>query len=122
MKNYKLPSKVVDMFTLEDGEEQNKKYPDSFEIPDSYRRNTLKIGGDVKLMFNITPTMEFKAMAKATKMGIVKEFGERMWVKIVEVTEDGYVGTLANEPICNHKIKFGRKIYFEPRHVICTLD
>jgi hypothetical protein len=76
-------------------EKRAKDNPKTFEIPDLLERQNLKMGHFAKLIFNDK---------------------ERMWVKVTEVLEGSYVGTLANEPVVV-KMKFGDRVEFEPKHI-----
>ena len=98
----KLSGEVT--FTLDDGEELHKQFPDTFEIPEKDLRQNLKKGNIVKLVFLIKDKTNSQT--------------ERMWVIVDEVKENGYSGTLNNDPYCTDKIKSGLKVNFEAKHVI----
>ena len=91
-------------YVLEDGEERNRQYPDTFEIPSKEERQNLKAGQIVKLMFRITADGETQT--------------ERMWVVVKGKEKGGYLGILDNDPECTQKMKSGVEVRFEPRHVI----
>lgn len=93
-------------FRLLDGEELNRAYPDTFEIPCRAQRRTLEAGDLVKLLFEIVdPPYDAPA-------------AERMWVKVAQVVGDRYVGTLANHPVAITSVSLDSLIEFEPHHVI----
>ena len=91
-------------YTLDDGEELNKLYPDSFWIPPLNIRQNLSKGQTVKLIFRITNGE--------------KTLVERMWVIVNKITSDGYVGALDNDPYCTKKLSAGLEVSFQPKHVI----
>ena len=91
-------------FTLDDGEELHRQFPDTFEIPEKSLRQNLKKGNIVKLVFLIKDETNSQT--------------ERMWVIVDEVKKNGYSGTLNNDPYCTDKIKSGLKVNFEAKHVI----
>jgi mRNA-degrading endonuclease toxin of MazEF toxin-antitoxin module len=95
-------------YVLEDGEENNRRYPDTFEIPAKDERHNLKAGQIVKLMFRITADGETQT--------------ERMWVIVKGREKDGYLGILDNDPACTQKMKSGLEVNFEPRHVISIYE
>ena len=88
---------------LLDAEVRHRADPWSFSIPRSDVRATLQPGDTVKLLFGA---------------GIDGSEGvERMWVEVVELTPDGYVGRLENEPVAIRDLEPGSLVGFEPRHV-----
>lgn len=91
-------------YVLEDGEAYHAANPATFEIPSLERRQGLKPGEIVKLMFRISNGSD--------------SLVERMWVIVEERTASGYVGRLDNDPACTDRIRAGMKVKFEPRHVI----
>jgi len=46
---------------------------------------------------------------------------ERMWVQLVDVLEDSYVGLLANTPVYLVELSEGQEVSFEARHVLDVL-
>jgi hypothetical protein len=45
--------------------------------------------------------------------------GERMWIEVKKVTERGYIGSLASNPVVlSELLQFGQEIAFLPEHVI----
>ena len=95
-------------YVLEDGEESNRAYPDTFEIPSKAARDNLKAGQIVKLMFRITADGRTQT--------------ERMWVVVKAKEQDGYLGILDNDPTCTEKMKSGVEVKFQPRHVISIYE
>jgi uncharacterized protein YegJ (DUF2314 family) len=85
---------------LDDGVERNRQNPETFEIPPTEERETLKPGDHVKLIFR-------------GECG-----GERMWVEVVRVRGHAYVGALRNHPGFIEDLGWGQEIKFAPRHVI----
>ena len=84
-------------YTLSNGEDLNRKNPDSFGIPPRKQRESLKVGSTVKLIFDNK---------------------ERMWVNITERTESGYRGTLSNIPAGIRTIQQGDMVDFAPENII----
>ena len=92
-------------YTLTDGEEMAKEFPDTFEIPSRGERSRLRAGAIVKLGFEANGYME------------------RMWVQIFRVNNvstrnPDYVGVLDNNAISEGMPKYGDRIPFEPRHIL----
>ncbi|MEL6274771.1 MAG: DUF2314 domain-containing protein, partial [Bacteroidota bacterium] len=63
-----------DGWQLEDGEEYNRRYPDTFDIPSAEEKSAIKPGDLVKLMF---------AFGTAEDHDV-----ERMWVTFKEQKDD----------------------------------
>lgn len=104
------PRHPVD-FRLGNGEELNRQAPRSFFIPPRAEREGLQAGDVVKLLFEVVaPEMEGLPAA------------ERMWVRVLERDEDGYVGALDNDPRVITTIEAGSRIRFHPEHVIMVLE
>lgn len=76
-------------YTLDNGEELNKEFPETFFIPPRLKRDTLLPGELVKLIFRIW-------LGDETHV-------ERMWVIVSSRTENGYTWTLDNDPLCTIK-------------------
>lgn len=98
----------VEGYELEDGEERQRAYPATFELPSVLERQSLQAGQIVKLIFRI------RVAGDADD----EIFTERMWVKIVGCSNGAYVGELANHPDCTDDMTPGMIVPFEPRHVI----
>lgn len=84
-----------------DGVEQNKLYPDTFEIPSNMDKANIRPGDFVKAGFATdvdTPT-------------------ERMWVLVTEIAAGVIRGRLASEPVIT-KAKLDDPVAMEFRHVI----
>lgn len=98
-------------YTLTDGEEMHKRYPNTFEMPNELERNSLKPEALVKLQFNPTPTPK----------GGPHSRNERMWVLVSYQLDDGtYIGSLNNIPMSGliGILSLGDIILFESKHVI----
>ena len=91
-------------YTLENGEELNREFSETFFIPTRQEREHLLPGEIVKLMFRISFDNEQQV--------------ERMWVIIQERTADGYIGLLDNDPYCTEKLRAGEIVKFKPEHII----
>lgn len=91
--------KPLTHFEFGDCEEKARLYPDTFEIPSKQEIADLKVGDYVKLFFVHNPT-------------------ERMWVKIDAIYNNhSFTGTLANDPIFIHIVKFGDRFAFHAKHI-----
>lgn len=95
-------------YTLIDGVERNRAYPDTFHIPAEEIRAGLVPGLLARLGF------EYE--------GEVAEIlgGERMWVLVDDVLKDGsYRGRLRNDPIYDEgELAWDSVVEFRPEHVI----
>ena len=78
-------------------------YPESFKIPSESDISKLKQDSLVKLLF---------AFADDNTISL-----ERMWVKIVEIGKDGFVGILETNPIEINSLKPMTKIEFGKEHI-----
>jgi hypothetical protein len=106
------PDLSVDGWRLEDGEELNREFPETFRIPGRAVREALQPGDFAKLVF---------AFAVEGDDGENLQEVDRMWVVVRERSAGGYLGQLDNEPtaICeNDAFWLGAELPFEPRHVI----
>jgi uncharacterized protein YegJ (DUF2314 family) len=93
-------------YTLDNGAETHREFPDTFHIPTQEDRQSLRPDDLVKLMFRI----EFDEVAHV----------ERMWVRVTDVMLGSYVGVLDNDPYCTDEIRSGMKVEFHADHVIQT--
>jgi len=91
--------KPLKYFEFGDCEEKARLYPDTFEIPSKQEIADLKVGDYVKLIFVHSPT-------------------ERMWVKIDAIYNNhSFTGSLANDPIFIHIVKYGDRFAFHAKHI-----
>jgi hypothetical protein len=91
-------------YTLGNGEEYHSKSPKIFWIPERSDREALGPGDMVKCVFEAP---------EGSEAG-----GERMWVLVKEVRDDGtYRGELNSHPIIINA-KTGDEVLFGPEHVI----
>ena len=92
------------IYRLMDCIEQNQKHPDTFQIDDA---DALDVGHYAKLVFQ-------EADGK---------YGERMWVQVLSVTDEVYIGLLKNVPAFfpEETIKFDDVVVFNRRHVANVL-
>jgi uncharacterized protein YegJ (DUF2314 family) len=89
---------------LDSGVERHREAPDTFEIPSDTKREALRPGDLVKLIFRISVDGEVHV--------------ERMWVEIVHAFPEYYVGTLDNKPYCTDEIPHGTRVEFHADHII----
>jgi uncharacterized protein YegJ (DUF2314 family) len=107
-----LPASVEDLprltgkvtFQLEDGEAYHRAAPATFQIPERERREKVKEGEIVKLIFRFHGANDTRV--------------ERMWVKVSKRLENGYLGILDNDPYCTDQVKAGIEVSFQPQHII----
>lgn len=92
-------------YYLENAFELNKEYPDTFEIPSKKEIESLKVNDLVKLIF-------------VEKNDSPETIPERMWVKIIEINKDNFVGILDNKPYYIESVKYGDKIVFKIENII----
>lgn len=92
--------RVIDRWRLGSGVDSNRKYPDTFSIPDAEDKALLQPGDVVKLMFT------------------TKDWGERMWVEVETIKRRRLVGRLRNTPIGIPRLDFDDKVKFKLDHII----
>lgn len=91
-------------YTLDNGEELNREFPDTFWIPPRSERENLPPGELVKLIFRISLEEE--------------QYVERMWVIVKERKANAYIGELDNDPYCTTELRAGARVEFLPEHII----
>jgi hypothetical protein len=91
-------------YTLDNGVELYDEFPDTFDLPSEAERTTLRPGDFAKLIFRMT---------NGEKVAV-----ERMWVRVLELRPQGYVGALANKPYCTEAITIGMRVGFSAAYVI----
>ncbi|MEI0488440.1 DUF2314 domain-containing protein [Brachyspira pulli] len=95
----------MNKYYLENAFELNKEYPDTFEIPSQKEIESLKVNDLVKLIFveeNDNP----------------ETMPERMWVKIIKINKDNFIGILDNYPYYIESVKYGDEIVFKIENII----
>jgi hypothetical protein len=92
---------------LLDAEQRHRAAPQSFSIPRSDVRSSLRTGAFVKLLFGFGDDETRSA--------------ERMWVEITDARDGRYVGRLENEPQAISDLRVGARIAFGPEHVAAVL-
>lgn len=93
---------------LANAEERHSRYPQSFYLPALKARQSIKPGQFAKLCFEINDDCAAEC----------QDVDERMWVKVVEQTTTGYVGTLSNDPGLLKELHYGDTIHFGCEHII----
>jgi hypothetical protein len=88
---------------LLDAVSRHRADPWTFSIPRSDVRGSLARGDRVKLLFSFDG---------GTSPGV-----ERMWVEVVDVTAEGYIGRLDNEPRAIADLAPASLVTFEAHHV-----
>ena len=104
------PSLEADGWVLVSAEERHAAHPGTFQIPPRSDRDTLVRGVAAKLLFHI----ETKETGRVADRGI-----DRMWVIVIRVTPEGYLGVLDNDPGYAEglNLREGDVIAFGPEHV-----
>ncbi len=95
----------MNKYYLENAFELNKEYPNTFEIPSKKEIESLKVNDLVKLIFveeNDNP----------------ETMPERMWVKIIKINKDNFIGILDNDPYYIESVKYGDEIVFKIENII----
>jgi uncharacterized protein YegJ (DUF2314 family) len=93
------------MYTLMNGHEMNKKYPETFEIPSQEKIHSLKEGEHVKLGFEGEDG-----------------FTERMWVLLTSINGDSFKGTLDNVPFLLDCISLNDEVSFNSENILAVLN
>ena len=104
------PSLKTDGWMLVSAEERHAANPATFQIPPRTDRETLVPGAAAKLLFHI----ETKEAGQVIDRGV-----DRMWVIVMAVTPEGYLGVLDNDPGQSEGLNLheGDAILFGPEHV-----
>ena len=92
------------LFTLESGVERHRLEPASFEIPPQWHRENLRVGEWARLLFQIPRGGETLV--------------ERMWVQVVHVLPEHYVGFLDNDSTYCAELRCGHRVEFHAGHII----
>jgi hypothetical protein len=104
------PSLEADGWELVSAEERHAAHPETFQIPPRSDRDTLVRGVAAKLLFHI----ETKEAGRVIDRGV-----DRMWVIVLTVTPEGYLGVLDNDPGYAEglNLREGDVLAFGPEHV-----
>ena len=106
-KSVLIGSDEIELFNgFKDGEELNKKYPDTFYLPNKVERSNMPIGSEVKVIAGF----------------------ERFWVMILRSIildrKPAYLGMVDNDLLIgiqeNCPIDYGAIVLVEPKHIIDT--
>jgi len=106
-----LPNYENDHYELDNGEEINHVYPDTFGIPERTERESLNPGDIVKLIFRMEETKGSEDVSV-----------ERMWVEVVNKHQHFYEGVLDNDPSGSECVKCGQTVYFQTCHIISIYE
>lgn len=93
-------------WTLDDAEIIAKAAKYTFYKPSQSLINKLKVGHLVKLIFRFETETSNQPGA------------ERMWVEIIEIGDEKFTGTLANDPYYIKDLKYKDVLEFEAKHII----
>ena len=92
------------MFKLIDAIEQNKKTPETFEIPSTFEIMSIHEGDFVQLCF--------------IEKGLNPE---RIWVEVLGINNGRFTGKVDNVPFHLKTVRFCDTVFFESRHILKTL-
>ena len=98
-----LTGRLIYRWHLTSGVEQNRRYPDTFDIPTLDDKAVIEPGDMVKAIF---------------EMRRPERWGERMWVEVVKVKRGHIMGHLHNQPVGIPRLDFGDKIKVRFDHII----
>lgn len=107
----RLATLAEDGWTLLSAEARHAESPSTFWIPPSAERKSLRVGQAAKLLFCIESVDQEESLDRAV---------ERMWVIVVRLTGEGYVGILENQPnsiLPDRNLAPGIEVFFRPEHV-----
>lgn len=93
---------------LEDAQSLADEFPYTFYKPSNKVISKLKTGNQAKLIFQFESNDPDAPRA------------ERMWVEIIEVTDNGFRGTLDNDPSYIQDLKYQDQVEFQEHHIIDT--
>src|SRR5262249_48669827 len=79
----------LDGWALISAEDLNASHPDTFQIPEREKRESLAPGDAAKLLFDI----ETREEGRVVDRGV-----DRMWVIVKGRTEGAFIGVLDNDP------------------------
>jgi hypothetical protein len=107
----KLATFEENYWQLRSAEESHRENPDKFWIPELEKRQNLKRGDAVKLIFDFEGYNE---------NGELEIGGERMWVIVKDRIGDFYLGILENQPAGSEEgfLDKNSEIYFKAEHII----
>lgn len=97
-------------WSLQDVEERAAANPRSFFIPERAEREAVEPGTLVKLIFPIAEPVR-------AALGDDAPAAERMWVRVTDRDDGGYVGRLANEPVVIPDLAEGDRIELAAEHI-----
>lgn len=90
---------------LSDAQKLADEYPYTFHKPSPQAVALLRLGDEVKLIFDFE-----SSDPEAPK-------AERMWVEITEISERKFKGVLDNDPVYISDLKCGDPVSFEEKHI-----
>ena len=106
-----MPDLDIDGWELEDAEERHRAHPETFEIPSAEERASWTPGTLVKLLFLFLNEEDGKPIIDC----------ERMWVRITERRNGGYVGQLESLPATSDVLPLGAIVEFGPQHIAVVM-
>jgi len=115
-------------YTLLDGVRLNAESPDTFHIPSASDIDALRVGDFIKVGANFDPALRLDPNPAVMALFEAK-FGkrpvdtERFWVKIAEITPDGYACTVCNDLVFSgyHGLQDGDPIPARRENILSIL-
>lgn len=95
--------RIIDRWHLTDGEQMNRDYPDTFEIPTEEDKAAIEPGDTVKAVFSLT------------------DWGEKMWLEVVKVKERHLVCRLTSHPLAIPRLSCGDSVKVKRKEVVDIL-
>ncbi len=92
-------------YTILDCEKAYQQYPRTFVIPTKQEIEALQIGDFVKLIFRLAAPLADNCQ------------GERVWVEITKIAENGFYGTLCSVPHVITELKENDTIFFSANQI-----
>jgi len=105
---YNLRRRLFGRYVLEDPRPKAKASPYTFFLPAPVEIDALRPGDLAKLVIVSVPRS-------------LNWSGERMWVRVSEITPQGMKGTLENDPCDFPQLPRGSEVRFERHHIIDLL-
>lgn len=92
--------RIIDRWHLVDGEAMHRDHPETFDVPDEEDKEAIETGDRVKAGF------------------AMKEWGERMWLIVVDADPRHLICRLDSHPLAIPKLSCGDTIRIRRKHVI----
>ena len=96
--------------TFTNGEDHNRQHPESFHVPATWQKESIQPGDLVKIGIE-------DELDRSGNSGLTPE---RVWVRITQVTTNGFEGTVDNRLLSAdyYGLHYGDVLSFEARHIL----